>query len=82
MCAAGALRGAPPSITTTRRRARPNTSAALKPAAPPPTITTSISLCVSIVSTSTARVRQRFEMDNFCCRFRESGAVQGMKTVD
>src|SRR6187401_916711 len=41
MWAAGALRGWPASITATRRRARPSTSAALSPAAPPPTITTS-----------------------------------------
>src|SRR5436190_735199 len=36
MCAAGALRGAPASITATRRRALPSTKAALRPAAPPP----------------------------------------------
>src|SRR5437763_17013396 len=41
MCAAGAFRGEPASMTTTRRRARPRTSAALRPAAPPPTIATS-----------------------------------------
>ena len=32
MCAAGALRGSPASITATRRRARPSTNAALSPA--------------------------------------------------
>jgi len=37
----GALRGDPASTTSSRRRARPRTSAALRPAAPPPTITTS-----------------------------------------
>jgi hypothetical protein len=41
MCAAGTLRGVPASRTTTRRRARPSTSAALRPAAPPPMIATS-----------------------------------------
>jgi hypothetical protein len=41
MCAAGAFRGAPESTTTTRRRARPRTRAALRPAAPPPTMPTS-----------------------------------------
>ena len=38
MWAAGALRGVPASMTTTRRRARPSTSAALSPAGPPPTM--------------------------------------------
>jgi len=42
MCAAGALRGEPASITATRRRALPSTSAALSPAAPPPTTTSEI----------------------------------------
>ena len=42
MCVAGALRGTPASITTTRRLARPSTSAALRPAGPPPTIATSL----------------------------------------
>ena len=37
-CAAGALRGAPSPQTRTVRRARPSTSAALKPATPPPAI--------------------------------------------
>src|SRR5690606_20223940 len=38
---ARAFRGMPWSISITRRRARPSTSAALSPAGPPPTITTS-----------------------------------------
>ena len=41
MCAAGAFRGVPASITATLRRARPKTMAALRPAAPPPMTTTS-----------------------------------------
>src|SRR4051812_31374106 len=51
MCAAGALRGAPPSTITTRRRARPSTRAALRPAAPPPTTSTSW-ICSSVVDIS------------------------------
>lgn len=39
MCAAGALRGVPASMTATRRRARPSTSAALRAAAPSPMTT-------------------------------------------
>jgi len=35
---AGALRAGPPSSTNTRRRARPNTKAALRPALLAPTI--------------------------------------------
>ncbi|GAB4003353.1 hypothetical protein GCM10029992_44680 [Glycomyces albus] len=39
--AAGALRGAPASTTSTERRARAKTTAPDRPAAPPPTTTTS-----------------------------------------
>src|SRR5690349_13709513 len=41
MWEAGALRGAPASMTRTRRRARDSTRAADSPAAPPPMTTTS-----------------------------------------
>src|SRR4051794_23540563 len=41
MARAAALRGRPASKTSTRRRHRPSTSAALSPAGPPPTIRTS-----------------------------------------
>src|SRR4051794_15087301 len=41
MWPAALLRGSPVSTTSTSRRARPRTSAALSPAAPPPTIGTS-----------------------------------------
>ena len=41
MCAAGALRGVPASMITTRRLARPRTKPALRPAGPPPMIATS-----------------------------------------
>jgi hypothetical protein len=41
MWAAGAFRGFPASIITTRRRARPRTRAALDPAEQPPTTATS-----------------------------------------
>ena len=41
LLAAGALRGAPESTTSTRRRARDRTRAADRPAAPPPMITMS-----------------------------------------
>ena len=58
MWAAVAFRGAPASITATRRRARPITNAALKPAAPPPTTTTSYRFA-SMAITSCKKVRQR-----------------------
>src|SRR5687767_1846703 len=41
MAMAAALRGRPLSHTSTRRRQRPSTRAALRPAGPPPTMTTS-----------------------------------------
>nr|BFE29994.1 hypothetical protein GCM10010200_022450 [Actinomadura rugatobispora] len=59
MCAAGALRGRPSSITRTDRRARPSMSAALKPAGPPPTTATSYRPNWGfIVTTSAANVPQ------------------------
>ena len=48
MCSARALRGSPASITSTERRDRPSTSAALRPAAPPPTTTTSYDSLMSM----------------------------------
>src|SRR5690349_22328458 len=59
MAAETRLAGRPASTSSTRRRARPRTSAALSPAGPPPTITTSrISLLIT-VPTVTWLVTQR-----------------------
>src|SRR5690348_15757951 len=56
---AGALRGAPASITTTDRRARASIRAPLNPAAPPPITTTSTSSShASIATTSTTTMRR------------------------
>jgi hypothetical protein len=66
MFVAGALRGAPASITTTLRPARDKTKAADRPAAPPPITATSYEFMDKTMS-------GLWTQSNHRCRFRESG---------
>ena len=70
MCAAGAFRGSAASMTIARRRARPRTSAALRPAAPAPRSRRHTWWC-----TWRQRCTSAVRISTFRCRFREPGSV-------